>query len=112
MKKNSDKLDFGIDFYTDVLDLDYLLELLDDGPFTKKYRKLNAALVGIVQDYSLVCFLPLNVYSEKSLMNLKGAIDRANGYIYGSGEERNIQSLLSCAVGARTESERYDTDFM
>lgn len=99
LKKNADKLDFGIDFYTDVLDLDYLLESLDDGVFTKKFKKLNAAIVGLVQDYGLVSFVPLNVFSEKSLLNLKSSIDKANGYIYGSGEERNIQALLSCAVG-------------
>lgn len=76
MKKNSTKLDFGLDFYTDVLDLEYLLELLDDGPFTKKYKKLNAALVGLVEDYSLVSFVPLNVKSEKSLLQLKSAVDK------------------------------------
>jgi GTPase SAR1 family protein len=111
LKKNSDKLDFNIDFYTDVLNLDYLLDLLDDGPLTNKYKKLNAALIELIQDYSLVCFILLDVKSEKSLLNLKSAVDKANGYIYGSGEERSIQALLSCAVGSRTESERYDTDF-
>jgi len=112
LKKNSPKLDFGVDFYTDVLDLEYLLELLDDGPFTKKYKKLNAAIVGLIQDYSLVSFIPLNVNSDKNLLELKSAIDKANGYIYGSGEERSIQALLSCAVGARTESERFDADYL
>ncbi|CAH0546596.1 unnamed protein product [Brassicogethes aeneus] len=112
LKKNSSKLDFGLDFYTDVLDLQFLLELLDDGPFTKKFKKLNAAMVGLVEDYGLVSFVPLNVNSDKSLLQLKAAIDKANGYIYGSGEERSIQALLSCAVGARTETERYDADFM
>lgn len=34
------------------------------------------------------------------------AVDKANGYIYGSGEERNMQRLLSCAVGAEWEHER------
>ena len=34
------------------------------------------------------------------------AIDKANGYVYGSNEERNIQRLLSCAVGAEFEHER------
>lgn len=105
-------MDFGIDFYTDVLDLDYLLELLDDGPFTKKFRKLNAVMVGLIQDYSLVAFTLLDVNSDKDMLELKNAIDKANGYIYGSGEERSIQALLSCAVGARTESERFDTDYM
>ncbi|XP_018331879.1 GPN-loop GTPase 2-like [Agrilus planipennis] len=111
LKQNSTKLDFGLDFYTDVLDLEYLLELLDDGPFTSKFKKLNAALVDLIQSYSLVCFIPVNVNSERSLLTLKSAVDKANGYIFGSGEERTIQSLLSCAVGARTETERFDSDF-
>lgn len=34
------------------------------------------------------------------------AVDKANGYVYGTGEERSIQQLLSCAVGARWESDR------
>ncbi|XP_060519196.1 GPN-loop GTPase 2 [Cylas formicarius] len=112
LKKNAAKLDFGIDFYADVLDLDYLLELLDDGYITKKYKKLNSAIVGLIQDYGLVSFSLLDVNSDKSLLDLKSAIDKANGYIYGSGEERSIQALLSCAVGARTESERFDADYM
>ncbi|XP_057655017.1 GPN-loop GTPase 2 [Diorhabda carinulata] len=112
LKKNESKLDFGLDFYTDVLNLDYLLELLDDGPFTKNFRKLNAALIGLIQDFSLVAFVLLDVKSDKSLLELKSAVDKANGYIYGSGEERSIQALLSCAVGARTESERFDSDYM
>lgn len=76
LKKNASKLDFNIDFYTDVLDLDYLLELLDDGPFTKKYKKLNAAIVELIQDYSLVAFIPLNIQSDRSLLELKNAIDK------------------------------------
>ncbi|XP_045464489.1 GPN-loop GTPase 2 [Harmonia axyridis] len=112
MKTNSEKLDFGIDFYMDVLNLEYLLDVLNDGPLTKKFKKLNSALVDLVEDYSLVSFIPLNVFSEKSLLNLKSAIDKANGYIYGSGEERNMQTLLSCSVGARTETERFDSDYM
>lgn len=36
MKKFSHCLDFNIDFYTEVLDLNYLLDKLDEGPFTSK----------------------------------------------------------------------------
>ena len=35
------------------------------------------------------------------------AIDKANGYVFGSKEERNIQRLLSCAVGAEYDDEKY-----
>lgn len=36
MKQFKDRLAFNVDFYTDVLDLNYLLEKLDDDPFTTK----------------------------------------------------------------------------
>ena len=52
---------FGLDYYTEVLDLNYLLEQFSDEPFFRKYMKLNKALIGLVEDYSLVSFLPLTV---------------------------------------------------
>lgn len=62
------------------MDLNYLLELLDEGSFTKKYKKLNAALVELIENYSLVEFIPLNVKSEKSLLELKNAVDKVSLY--------------------------------
>ena len=52
---------FGLDYYTEVLDLRYLLEHLSEEPFFRKHRKLNEALVTVIEDYSLVSFLPLTV---------------------------------------------------
>lgn len=34
------------------------------------------------------------------------SVDKANGYVFGDTEERNIQALLSCAVGAEFEDEK------
>ncbi|PNF35351.1 GPN-loop GTPase 2 [Cryptotermes secundus] len=99
-------LQFGIDFYTEVLDLGYLLECLDENPITHRYKKLNAALVSLVEDYSLVTFIPLNINDQQCLLRLKNTVDKANGYIFGSGEERSVQALLSSAVGAEYEHER------
>jgi GPN-loop GTPase len=73
---------------------------------TRKYAKLNAAIVSMVEDYSLVTFQPLDVNRVESLVSLKAAIDKANGYVYGASEETSINSLLACAVGAKTETER------
>lgn len=36
MKKFRDRLDFNFEFYTEVLDLNYLLEKLNEDPFTSK----------------------------------------------------------------------------
>ena len=50
---------YDLDYYTEVMDLSYLLEHLSDSTFFQKYKKLNEALIGLVEDYSLVTFLPL-----------------------------------------------------
>ncbi|KAF4527506.1 hypothetical protein B566_EDAN016203 [Ephemera danica] len=102
----SGKLDFGLDFYTEVLDLNYLLDRLDSERGTSKLRKLNAALVGLVEDYSLVSFLPLAVNDTQTLVKLQAAADKANGWVFGGSEPRNIQALLACATGAEFEHER------
>ena len=52
---------FGLDYYTEVLDLGYLLDHLSDDPFFRRYKRLNEALIGLVEDYNLVSFIPLNV---------------------------------------------------
>ncbi|KRT79016.1 hypothetical protein AMK59_8361, partial [Oryctes borbonicus] len=90
LRKNQKNLDFNIDFYTDVLDLNYLLQLLDENPFSSKFKKLNASLVSLIEEYSLVWFIPVDIKSESSLLRLKNAVDKANGYVYGDGEERSI----------------------
>ncbi|XP_005105223.1 GPN-loop GTPase 2 [Aplysia californica] len=100
------KLAFNPDFYTDVLDLQFLLDLLQDDPLLHKYKKLNEALVGIVEDYSLVSFLPLSVENKESMLRLLKAIDKCNGYGFGPLEDRSIESLMSCAVGAEFEYEK------
>ena len=49
-------LAFSLDFFTDVLDLSYLLETFAKDPILKKYHKLNKAITDVVQDYGLVSF--------------------------------------------------------
>lgn len=101
------RLHYGLDFYTEVLDLNYLLEAINKDPFMKKYRKLNKSLVDVVENYSLVTFLPLSISDPQLVKNVRAAIDKANGYIFGAGEEnqRHIVSLLSSAVGAQYQGE-------
>ncbi|KAN0055391.1 hypothetical protein ACTA71_008502 [Dictyostelium dimigraforme] len=77
-------LDFNLDFYTDVLDLKYLDSFLDKDPRLKKFSKLNKAIAGVIEDFSLVSFIPLNIMDKKSVANLIASIDKSNGYIYGS----------------------------
>jgi len=101
------KLAFNLDFYTEVLDLGYLLDHFSTEPFFKKYKKLNEVLVDIVQDYSLVNFVLLNIEDKETMLRVIKSIDKSNGYVFGHKEEsQTLQSLMSCAVGAEFECEK------
>merc|ERR1719464_1281777 len=93
------KLQFNLDYYTDVLDLEFILDTLPDDNFTKKHTQLNEALTGLVSDYSLVNFLPITVKSRERLFAASQVIDKANGYVFGSGEERSLRNLMGSALG-------------
>lgn len=109
-KKFANKLPFNLDFYTEVLDLQYLLEILDTTPGLVKFKKLNAAIVSMIEDYGLVSFQPLDINNQQSLLRLKNAVDKANGYIYGASEEKSVNTLLACAIGAETQTEKMEKD--
>ncbi|XP_076443792.1 GPN-loop GTPase 2-like [Babylonia areolata] len=100
------KLSFGVDFYTEVLDLSYLLERLEVDPVFAKYKRLNEALVGLVEDYSLVSFTAVSVHNKEMMLRVKNAADKANGYVFGKEEERSMESLMSCAVGAEFQYQK------
>lgn len=36
-------------------------------------------------------------------------MDKANGYIFGGNEPQDVQTLLACAVGAMSETEKMST---
>ncbi|XP_029929281.1 LOW QUALITY PROTEIN: GPN-loop GTPase 2 [Myripristis murdjan] len=94
------KLAFNLDFYTEVMDLTYLLDHLAADPFFKKFHHLNEKLAEVIQDYSLVSFVPLNVQDKESMTQVLRTVDKANGYCFGDLEERNLQAMMSAAVGA------------
>lgn len=110
LRKHEKKLHFNVDYYTDVLDLKYLLEKLDDDPAMRKFQKLNEAICTMVEDYALVSFQLLDVFSTHSMLRLRNHIDKANGYIYKAGEEQTVNSLMACAVGAEAEAIRQQND--
>ncbi|NXF31319.1 GPN2 GTPase, partial [Nyctibius bracteatus] len=94
------KLAFNLDYYTEVLDLSYLVDHLASDPFFRNYRRLNEKLVEVVEDYGLVSFVPLNVQDKESMRQVMQAVDKANGYSFGDQEHRSLEALMSAAVGA------------
>lgn len=93
------KLKFNLDYYTEVLDLEYLLDCIPEDNFTKKYRALNHAMVGLISDYSLVNYVPVTVKSKERMLAASNLVDKANGYVFGTGEERNLKNLMGSALG-------------
>nr|XP_032829297.1 GPN-loop GTPase 2 [Petromyzon marinus] len=93
-------LAFNLDFYTEVMDMTYLLQYLADDPFFRKYKKLNEGLIEMVESYSLVSFVPLNVQDAESLRAVVRAVDKANGCCFGEGERRSIGAMMSTAMGS------------
>ncbi|XP_005058186.1 PREDICTED: GPN-loop GTPase 2 [Ficedula albicollis] len=94
------KLAFNLDYYTEVLDLSYLVDHLASDPFFRNFRRLNEKLVEVIEDYSLVSFVPLNVQDKQSMRQVVQAVDKANGYSFGEQEQRSLEALMSAAVGA------------
>ena len=95
------RLRFNLDFYTEVLDLSYLLDALDDDPASARYRKLNAAIIELIEDFSLVHFHTLDVRDKASMAAVMGAVDKAVGFIIPSKDEG--PNLLTTAFGATPE---------
>eukprot|EP00049_Salpingoeca_infusionum_P001143 m.45558 g.45558 ORF g.45558 m.45558 type:complete len:322 (+) comp10887_c0_seq1:1115-2080(+) len=90
------KLQFNLDFYTDVLDLSYLLDRLEEDTFTTRFKALNAALCELVEDFSLVHFHTLSVKDPPLIAKLQQAIDKATGFLYTTKVDGDVP--LSQAV--------------
>lgn len=95
-------LPMRLEYYTHVQDLRYLCETLEDDPIGKRYSKLNKAICELIEDSSLVSFVPLCVEDKDCMIHLLGEIDKANGYIFGGLTPEN-ESIFEAAM---TEAHR------
>lgn len=97
------KLPFGLDYYTEVLDLEYLLQELNEQMSqrsrsmekTTKFLNLNAAICELLSDYGLVHFQTVCVFDKAAMYALLKTIDASNGYIYTALEESEIVKQLA-----------------
>ncbi|KAK0179416.1 hypothetical protein PV327_005171 [Microctonus hyperodae] len=64
-----------------------LLNDMENDPWNEKYEKLTQALGRLIEDYSLVRFLPLNIKDEESIGDIKLTIDNMIQY----GEEEDVK---------------------
>eukprot|EP00042_Codosiga_hollandica_P059277 m.909706 g.909706 ORF g.909706 m.909706 type:complete len:289 (-) comp60108_c0_seq66:4549-5415(-) len=99
-------LNFRLDMYTDVLDMQYFLDLLDDDPHTSRFRALNKALAELIEEFNLVCFHTLDVSDKDSVGSLLAAIDKSMGYI----EIKDDVSLFDAADSAFSAMPEHQRD--
>ncbi|XP_057249292.1 GPN-loop GTPase QQT1 [Beta vulgaris subsp. vulgaris] len=85
------KLAFNLDYYTDVQDLSYLQQSLDQDPRAAKYRKLTKELCEVIENFSLVNFTTLDIQDKESVGNLVKLIDKTNGYIFAGIDESAVE---------------------
>lgn len=74
------ELPFDLEFFTENSDISPLLAALNRDPRMRKFAKLNAALVELVEDFPWVGFHTLDVQDRQSVLMLTRAVDKANGY--------------------------------
>ncbi|KAI0765184.1 hypothetical protein C8Q74DRAFT_1286805 [Fomes fomentarius] len=73
-------LDFNLEFYTEVQDLSYLENLLNQQ--SPRFAALNMAICSLVEDFSLVGFETLAVEDKESMLHLTRVIDKATGCVF------------------------------
>lgn len=64
--------------------------------------------VAVTVQMILFC-LDRSLQNSDTLLRVLRQADRACGYVFGSGEERNMEKLLSSAIGAELTADRLGT---
>ncbi|GAV03210.1 hypothetical protein RvY_13669 [Ramazzottius varieornatus] len=89
------KLDFDLSFYTEVASLEYLVDRLEGNPFGKKLAKLSKAICEVIDDFSLVSFVPISIMERETLYHLVKKIDKTIGYSLSDLEERKVRQTAN-----------------
>lgn len=64
------------------------LELAGNSAFNQKYRKLSETIGRLIEDYSLVRFIPLNLKDEESIADVLLTIDNVIQF----GEDADVRT--------------------
>ncbi|KAJ9057240.1 hypothetical protein DSO57_1024571 [Entomophthora muscae] len=105
------QLAFNLEFYTEVMDLNYLVAHLNETTMGQRYHRLTKAMCDLVQEFGLVNFHPLMIEDKVSMASLLSSVDKAGGYIYGglSVDNQSIQ-LSAVRIDDADEVVRYMQD--
>lgn len=80
----------NLEFYTDLGNMHFLVDLLRADGRTKRFAKLNEALVEIVEDFPFVGYHTLDIQNKESVIRLLRAIDKSSGYVYATMDANKL----------------------
>jgi GPN-loop GTPase len=80
-KTNNDDEEL-LNILEDDLDYQAALRKRRNTPFYRKHEKLHTAIAGVVGDFSLLTFLPLDISNAESVGRVLAKIDKSNGYVF------------------------------
>eukprot|EP01116_Phalansterium_solitarium_P016764 TRINITY_DN3968_c1_g2_i2.p1 TRINITY_DN3968_c1_g2~~TRINITY_DN3968_c1_g2_i2.p1 ORF type:complete len:310 (-),score=133.23 TRINITY_DN3968_c1_g2_i2:56-985(-) len=105
-------LPFDLKHFAELRDLPQLQRQLDRALPDKRLRRLNAALCGLIDDFALVAFQPLNVQDKRSLAAVVKLADKANGMAFGGLTAGNdaIRQLADAGVDVDDNADNWDFD--
>ena len=85
-------------------------------PFRRRHEKLHRLLCEVIEDFSLLSYLPLNINDGESVGRVVAKIDQCNGYVFtksksssdGSMPGSNFNDMFDCAIQTETGSNSYE----
>lgn len=86
-------LAFNLKYYTDAEDLDFLMEDIKSDALFRDMENLTKAMCGIIEDFALVSFIPLNIQDTEMALKLVQQVDRGNGYSFSGLEGTEVDIL-------------------
>ena len=114
------ELDFNLEYYADVMNLEYLADRILDGNqdtigtapspgqtmMRKKYGKLTKGLCELVEDFGLVNFTTLSIEDKASVERVVQLTDKGIGYFNAGGFSAAAGPGMENAVGGTDYDER------
>ncbi|CEL94063.1 unnamed protein product [Vitrella brassicaformis CCMP3155] len=98
LRIHKEHMDFPLDYYAEADDLKRLLSegMPKSHPFNARFAKFTEMLGEVVEDFSMVSLVPLDIQDKDSVLSLLQRIDKGNGYAFGSTPD--VTKLFSVAL--------------
>jgi len=72
--------------------------------FHRRHEKLHQVICEVIEDYSLVKFLTLDINDVQTVARVAARVDKANGYVFVKNSQTNeLENMFHCAIQNDTD---------